>query len=248
MYRVSEKTAHAKREAKDSKPQIVLDYDGVIMRSNKASSIIANKCDAFVGHITRNKSVQHARSLNQSLFKTHGHTALGLRTLGYNVPIREFNKFVYGDLDYVALGLDESDFDLEGLAEISREHKGRVHIYSNAPDSWVTDTMSFTEAGKKLLDGVQILSMHEYDHMKPEPVAFEYAAKKLGTENVYFVDDMLLNIQIASMVGGWHGVWYNPALVPFRISDDLVCIHNFKEMLYYIALKESQKDIRKSCA
>lgn len=244
MLRVSGNTKYPKV---DSRPRIVLDYDGVILRSNKASSMIANKCDAFVGHVTRNNSIECARSLNQSLFKTYGHSVLGLRSLGYNVSTHEFNGYVYSDIDYASMQLTYADFaNFTGLSELIREYQGRVYIYSNAPNEWVTETMNMTYIGRQLFQGVQLLSMHEYEILKPDPNIYVHATNKLGARNVYFVDDMLLNVKNASM-SGWCGIWYNPQHESFRVCDDLMSMQNFKDLLYYVALHESQKSIQDIC-
>lgn len=241
-------TARLAKDKIKAKARILVDYDGVVLRSHTASKFISRQCEEYVCKVTGLSIYEQVRTLNQGLYKTFGHTVLGLRALGYNVSLRDFNKFVYDKIEYANLGIQDYEIDTVGLQMLMREHGDAIHIFSNAPPQWIIGTLASTPNGRKLVDKVNIVKPLDEETLKPEILSYFEVSKifkDLDNTQLYLVDDAFSNVQGAVLVGGWKGLWYaGDSTSAFRITNDVICVRDMRDVLFQVALDATQNNIR----
>lgn len=186
---------------------ILIDYDGVVLRSPKVSKVITKRCEDLVGKIANRHNIEEKRLMNKHLYRSFGHTAIGLRACGFKISNIEFNNYIYNNINYHSINnlISENDFDLEGLKCVIDKYKNNTYIFSNAPRSWIEGTMQKTQTGKKLLEQVNIID--SIDELKPDYRAYIKASDNIGRKpnEICIIDDSLTNVYEAERQG-WKGV------------------------------------------
>lgn len=219
--------------------KVIIDYDGVVLRSPKAIQVIQKRCERFVGHVTGIRCDDRLALVNRHLYQTHGHTVLGLRSLGHNVAVRDFNNFVYNTMTDIDIQ-PEYDFDLVGLSQILSAYPNDVYIYSNAPSKWIIETMS-NNVTKHHLDKLQIIGPKNQESLKPDMRTFLDIRNQLypGTKKnnrIYFIDDNFRNIQASVQVKDWYGLWRTG--MDFMVSKDITSVADLSSALFQIKLNK----------
>jgi FMN phosphatase YigB (HAD superfamily) len=233
--------------------KLLLDYDGVILRSPRISSNIQHRCENFVRHVTGIQP-EKVPMLNRRMYESHGHTVLGLRALGFNVSSNEFNSYIYQNLSEIPVELN--DINITGLKQALSEFPNDTYIFSNAPQSWITYTMSRNETTKKLLDKLTFINPKSPELFKPDLRVFLEVRSQLYKDNTYpeifFVDDSLQIIANAIQVKNWTGFWLSGN--DFSINTNVRSVSDLESAIKKITLmkntlknnseqKQSQKDL-----
>jgi FMN phosphatase YigB (HAD superfamily) len=219
---------------------VLLDFDGVVLKSKVIDRVIVDRCVDFVAKMT-GCSAARARTINRNAYASAGHTALGLHALGYGngslqCMLDEFNEHVYDGIrpaDLVRKATDE-EFDAVGMIALAASCNMRdvpVFIFSNAPQQWVR---GITGAFGFDLDAwnVGVLSACR-SQVKPSIQAYAAAEKELSRAlqtpatcvRVIFVDDKMTNVlppveSSHALLAEWVCVHYD--CVGQLVQDDLV--------------------------
>ena len=210
--------------------RILIDYDGVILRSHVAGNVIGHRCTNFVSKVMGIPEYSKATLVNRYMYKTFGHTVSGLRAFGHNVSLKEFNKYVYSMLDYNDLGVREDDFDIKGMYKILDHFENRVHIFSSAPDDWILGTLSTTRITKNMIDRIQILHNQNDEILKPNIQCFLDAQAQFDDSHFSFIDDNILNIQACSKLEKWQGLWLTNERC--KISANVSAVRNLEDAFF----------------
>lgn len=227
--------------------KVLIDYDGVVLRSPKAASLVGARCTRFVSKTTGVLNNDAAQLLNKHMYQTHGHTLHGLRHMGYDVDTDDFNKHVYKNMPYRALDIKEDEIDLAGLLAISRDYE--TYIFSSAPNDWVVNTMaSMGSLGTKTLDNIRFLP-RPVSHLKPDIRAYCEVEDVLRDpqesefvminntliemdppepHEFLLIDDLLLNVNSAVRLPTWKGMWITDD--HFKVNDSIQAVRNLSEV------------------
>lgn len=193
------------------KTPLLLDFDGVVLRSHAANKLVGARCRNYMGMYMGIRDPVQKRKVNQLLYKSHGHTLLGLQALGYRCNVFDFNEYVYSNIDYknLAQGVLDGEFSRVELDALAEEFE--VFIFSNARSDWVYGVcreLDYDISGK-----CRVLDVGDY-YLKPEQSAYKLALDMVrdwvpNGKPVMFVDDSLLNIC---------GVINNPLWLPIMFD------------------------------
>lgn len=193
---------------------LLFDYDGVILRSYVASKTISRRCTKFVADVVGVRNLHQAEVLNRGLYTSYGHTALGLRALGYDISIKDFNKQVYKNIDYNELGICEADFDIP-----QNTKNEPLYIFSSAPDEWIIGTLGAIGVSRNILDKICIIRSTDQELLKPDIKVFCDISSQYGGSEYILIDDSFLNISNAIQVKGWKGIWITHD--KFKVNNDI---------------------------
>ena len=186
-----------------SKQCVLLDFDGVVLRSPAASALIRDRCELYLSARTGITNKATLRNLNESLYTTHGHTAIGLgRMMHQKMSVCAFNETVYDNIDYSSLRdrMHDTDFDKALIDSLCAEHEN-VYIFSNARADWVYNICSAFSYNLNLVNA-RVLDVSDY-FLKPDPAAYDLAETVVGQQTgIIFIDDTPMNIRAAP--GHWH--------------------------------------------
>lgn len=198
---------------------LALDFDGVIFKNHRANTLVATKCQNYLAH-NLGKNVRNPikiREINQHLYKSHGHTVLGMHKIGIPVDLTEFNRYVYDSIPYTTLFRDLQDTHVndissfKSLLQYCKSNGIQVLIFSNAPDTWCFNIMHYMGINiDMLIDGS--LGNITSKYLKPTFQCFDLVTKYIGHTNneVTFVDDTFMNFKHTLDLDNWHNVLVSP--------------------------------------
>lgn len=167
-----------------AKKALLLDLDGVVFRNNNAHRYVSNRCEDYVRKITGSKDY---KNLNEQLYKSHGHTLLGLRKLGYTNSIKEFNDYVYDDMSQIkSVNLADTSALIK-LKDRCRKNNVETYIFSNAPAKWCRTVL------KKMNCHMTIIESDDF--LKPQEEYYNRVHNLLKNKEILFVDDSLINLK-----------------------------------------------------
>lgn len=206
------RSAKIKKFTNDIKPQVLLDFDGVLLRSKKAANIIKKGCASYVGTKMNSCSSEQATAMNAYLYNNFGHTVIGLKALGYASSLEEFNDYIYNTIDYHDIYEDINKmgaFDVSGLEYLLDTSDG-VYIFSNAPYTWVYNIMNACCPN-------DILNKTKYydtlNCLKPNLNLYNEVYTKLSRsdeEQLIFIDDSIKNFEMILNDDRFHCMLFNP--------------------------------------
>lgn len=201
---------------------LLLDFDGVVFRHPEAFGLMHRRVEAFVASRLPTCMPQRVQAtVHNEMFKTHGHTLLGLRArFGTTATIADFNRYVFDDpfIERVRAMTLPNDHAIHAravrslLAESQKQNMD-VFIFTNAPLNWVRFALSTTGLAS-FFDETRVLVAEELGHLKPEYCAYQAAQARVcesvgaGT-HIVFVDDSVVNLAAAPR--DWVRVLYDPS-------------------------------------
>jgi FMN phosphatase YigB (HAD superfamily) len=185
------------------KRAVLLDFDGVVLKKSPGHRIIAKRCESFVNKFVRLNDRESVENLNKHLYRTSGHTLLGLRKLGYDISIEEFNNHVY--TPEICNKVVPSAADKAELQEFCDEYVKRVrgvgggvgfgecglYISSNAPDLWCKTILEKMDVD---VDLFQMAGSSDVECLKPQPEYYAGVHEKIKADHYAFVDDSRINL------------------------------------------------------
>jgi FMN phosphatase YigB (HAD superfamily) len=199
------------------KRAIVLDVDGVILRSPKPLAKVAQNCCTYVSH-KLNMAPREAVRVNKVLYSEFGHTLLGLnRVYAVRATPLEFTNHVY-DMDTLTelAAAHHTDPDFESHAAAARdlfqkckEEKIPIYLFSNAPALWCIAVAYMKGLHKLGFKEEHVIGCG--DMLKPEPAIYERVESVLSNvEEILYVDDSLKNIVPTLGRPRWRPVHFVP--------------------------------------
>jgi len=229
------------------KKVILFDFDGVILQSRSANSIIAKKASLYtwkqlVRHTHKSNShvkdhthtVKDAESICANLYKSYGHTLLGLKAIGFeNAKLTDYNKYIYDDIDYTDLVKHNNNMDiLYGVIDYCHINDISPYIFTNSPRKWVESMLSdHSSIVKDLPDVRSILSIDDTDEtfLKPMNLVYDTIEKQFVNERLYFIDDNACNFQSTLKRKRWTHMLY--CSVNKKISDNMYFINDLSQAI-----------------
>lgn len=196
-----------------NKKALLLDFDGVVLRNCKAHSTVSMKCQRFMAnHIPHIRNPIKCKELNAALYGVHGHTVLGLQSMGVKTTVPSFNSFVYDGFDYsVFKGIGKTHRqDIDDLSKVfgyCSDNGIRVLLFSNAPDVWCRTILRYMSSD--LERAVETCSSVTESVLKPDPLCYTRVEEMLGPryDHIYFVDDKLINLAPIFSNPKWTSLW-----------------------------------------
>ena len=211
---------------------LLLDFDGVVCNHTRASYEIAKRSQDFVKKVVNVKTDRDARLLNTHLYKTYGHTAVGLQKMGYKVSPKDFNDFVYSSLNYEDLFKDlkanhrKDIADLQYTSQLCKEKGVPIFIFSNAPRDWcynIIDSM--------LDDSMWINMIDNQNDLKPSFVLYENISYKFKECKIVFVDDQIINFSWTLNNPQWTNVHFTHETYDTgEKNKQLICIQSLRDL------------------
>jgi FMN phosphatase YigB (HAD superfamily) len=217
------------------KQAVLLDFDGVVLRRHPAHDVVALRCQQFAQRHLRIKNPIKAREVNTCLYKTYGHSLLGLQKLGHSVTADEFNHFVYDMLPYEVMFKDVRETnkkdvsDLKDLAAFCDASDVDMFIFSNAPTVWC-ETILFHM-------GVAPIPMLTHSHLKPLQACFKEVKWALPEySRLVFVDDSFINFKHVLEDEHWISVLFSNEVqeCSVRIAHNAHMIHDLKHVKHIL--------------
>jgi hypothetical protein len=203
-----------------SKKVLLLDYDGVVLRNNCASNLIAKRASLY----TRNVISMHnnylvdtkaSTDLCFNLYKGYGHTLLGLHAVGMNQPnisLKAYNNFVYSHIDYNELQSTNNDMkDVKHVVDFCEQQNIALYMFSNSPKNWIHQTLGKEKTlARHIIDIRDILNISEDDAtmLKPQHAIFDMIDEMFKDTNIVFLDDSSCNFQCTLTRPNWTNVLY----------------------------------------
>lgn len=176
---------------------LLLDVDGVLVRDRLLFSHLKDNAANYV-----RLKVPHSkdpRSLNATLFKKYGHTAIGLNK-AYGIDASDFDRYVYDRrlIDHLWSVLSGTEFQQEAeiVHEIASRGDWKVSLFSNAPPVW---TVPVSQAISDLV------GISELEYLKPQGLAYAH----FSPNDMYlFVDDKVENLRPVKDLVNWRPVHF----------------------------------------
>jgi FMN phosphatase YigB (HAD superfamily) len=185
--------------------------DGVVFNNKAALQKVATRATKYVAKRTGAHKPE-AEMINSILYKTYGHTLIGLQKV-YGVPITttDFNTYVYDDdvlhtVDAIDMDADASlvknSVDIRYVCKTCKKNDIDVYVFSNAPQAWCAAILQKMQLDREIpLDNV-IASDHDVFEgaLKPTKSVYDnmwnYLSHKMrdGSIQVHLVDDSFINM------------------------------------------------------
>jgi hypothetical protein len=178
---------------------LLLDIDGVLVRDKKLFKHLDNNILRYVQQ--KVPACKNPLGLNKALYKTFGHTAVGLQRV-FKVDASDFDQRVYDKdlMNHLWDVLSGSEFQQEAeiINEISKSGWD-VTLFSNSPLMWSTpvrQAISFDINNFK--DGL---------YLKPDVRA--YTSSFSLRERYLFIDDTVANLRTAETLPNWKPIQFS---------------------------------------
>lgn len=225
----------------------LFDFDGVLLRKHKAHNVIGNQCSRFVGKVLNIRDPVQATEVNKHLYTTYGHSYLGLRGLGYDVDLDEFNAYVYGRFDYYSHFKEVRHTHKEDVDEFLKIYQNELvqpHacLFSNAPDKWCYTIMEMMGLP------VEIKSMSDVtmNTLKPMEACYQSVETYLnqrGYDHFVFYDDTMVNLKKVA-----HKPYWTKVLISQNVSENPTYLaHDFtvaSKPSHFIQSKHLSKNLK----
>lgn len=179
-----------------AKQVCLLDFDGVVLRHKAGQEAVTRRCQLYVQRHTCVKDMRTVKELNRNLYEATGHTMLGLKKLGYPVNIKEFNHYVYRNIDYnLFKNIRETHQDdinvLKNIQQLCSDTNTPLYIFSAAPDIWCQSILNMMD---DKLANINTLSNITGRHLKPDMSGYDQIEAIFKGKQLHFVDDKLINL------------------------------------------------------
>jgi FMN phosphatase YigB (HAD superfamily) len=207
------------------KMNLLLDFDGVLLKNKKLDQIITKRSVDYV-YSKSDKCYTYATNYNRKMYKKLGHTALIFNnSLNYHHEVCEYNAKVFQDLDF---DKDIKPFmnneDILHVSEILKSFDGnnKPGLFTNTPLIWVYETLGILGFDVERVFNTDLLFTSDEGFVKPKMDAYDNVDSFLKDEHIVFIDDNEKNIFPTVTRDNWIG---------FHVPK------NRKDMLYdYVSL------------
>lgn len=200
--RISTRTAYIANMA-----VLLLDFDGVILRNHSIHGHVSSRCNSFTQRYIPIRNPIKMRQINNEMYESYGHTVIGLRALGFDADINEFNHYVYDRIDMGSLRDVKTTHkrDIQQTKEMLAHVKHKeieVRLLTNAPDVWCQTILSMM--GVDPIEKISTLGM-----LKPENSCFNHVEQLFPMDQKFiFVDDKIINLRGVMTRPHWQRVLF----------------------------------------
>jgi FMN phosphatase YigB (HAD superfamily) len=204
------------------KTVVVLDFDGVILRNTDVHNLVRDRVVDYVhAHFgVRMMSRKMASTVNQHLYKSFGHTQLGLEALYANgATIFDFNKEVYNmqlfkEMD--TIHPRECEWAFDHAMRLIGEHEMPTYLFTSAPADWCAYWLE-----RWNVDAIPRSQWFTSSTtpLKPTPEAYEAVDSTIRASHgqdctVWMMDDTLSLILPVVHRPNWRATWIADAQLP----------------------------------
>lgn len=214
---------------------LLLDYDGVVLRNHVADMSVAKRAGIFTWKTVNKRlprgqkpiSVKQGNDLCYSLYKGYGHTVIGLKELGYDVNLSDYNHFVYSTINYTNVKAHNNPmYDTKRLIDTCRQKNIELMMFSNAPYTWFKNTMTDTDVDdilNHIPDVREVLGISENDdsYLKPSPKIFDVIGYEFYGKHIIFLDDNLTNMKHCMRNAQWKNIYMTSCNVHLNHNHNL---------------------------
>lgn len=200
---------------------VLLDVDGVVFNHPRVMTRVVHRVTQYVhDHIPGVKNILEASDINQMLYKTFGHTHLGIqKVIGADAPnLAHFNQTVYDQslVDYLHVFKTHHDV-MDRREELQKfliacAHMGvPCYLFSNAPDVWCNTVYEVMELQNIMPKENILCSSHEVFEgslLKPQTRVYENVKDHVKASELVMVDDSLMNLLPIIGQHGWKPILF----------------------------------------
>lgn len=202
----------------------LVDFDGVVLRNSQAQKFIHQRVDTFMQRQFPHVPKDVVKSLNTELYQGHGHTFLGLKKLGVDIRLRDFNDYLYGELDTSLSFTEEERTAWDRFYNKMNEKSIEVFMFSNANKAWCQHFIQFKNYDVKYVED----EWHFFHNtiretlLKPEKTIYDFIHRQFPNTRIYYWEDKLINFQHCMQDERWMKLWVQPnCSQPVEISKNL---------------------------
>lgn len=229
---------------------VLIDFDGVVLKNARAGQYIKNRICSYIERSTGISDKRLIESFNRELYTSHGHTLIGLHKHGFNVNLRDFNKYVYGDRKaYHELELLPDELSSwNTFLSTMKDNGENVRLFSNSGIEWMTHFIGYDN---KLMEFHDWLDNKYKCHpvynatLKPERNVYDLVMYKYPRNKFYFIDDKIANFAYVNKDSRWTKIWMNNE--PYeqegliRLGNMFYCTKDLNEASQIIVKKSKQE-------
>lgn len=190
-----------------TKSNLLLDFDGVVIRNERIAAIVKNKSESFIAKKYNLTKSQSAR-VNRVFYKTHGHTAIGVDPNNYKQHVLEYNDYVFSDMEYSLLREYITPTDVRSLRNVV-SLKRKYALFTNAPISWCENMCALAHVD--LYDFIDPSRCFASDEglIKPKKEIYDRVEESLEN-HIYFIDDSAINLEAVRDRDRWSTTLLRP--------------------------------------
>lgn len=202
---------------------LLLDFDGVMLKSPRLMRYQTQMSAAFVRHHT-GMSFKACESLNAQCYPKYGHTVLMMRSL-FSSPtsLQEYNDFVFNKKNLAEL-LPSVEPDAQQHFASFRGLLGKCEsagvgctVFSNADAMWVNFFLGALSKGTLKLDVLYPTALEE---LKPNKLAYDRAEDNYqSAQEFWMVDDSIVNLLEPGLRPNWIPMHFTSSSTPTDIQE-----------------------------
>ena len=201
---------------------LLLDLDGVVLCHPHLAHRVSRRAAQYVAK-TLHLTYRYGQLVNTALYTRHSHTLLGLRRLGYDASMEEFNDFVYNrrTLDAMRSMAGSGDMckqaaELQVVLATCHALAIPAYIFSNAPAAWCKAALGCMG----LEDQLSGIYYGEEATIKPHHNAYDNMEAELGYDKLFcFVDDTPSNLRAVQGRANWIPISFGKPFSGARVDD-----------------------------
>lgn len=176
---------------------ILLDFDGVVLRNNNINKIIEEKSIDFVQN-QLNLSHSKSYNINKRLYKQYGHTACGIAKIkNKNIKnmVLDYNNFIFENISFNDISSYLTEFDRDRIEYLVNNKKYKLGLFTNTPISWCENILSCLGIDVNMLFNSDNIFTSDLGYLKPESEAYNNVEKNLSCDEIiHFIDDSSINL------------------------------------------------------
>jgi FMN phosphatase YigB (HAD superfamily) len=188
------------------KKVVLVDFDGVVLKNKVADAKVAKRAGIYTWNRLNNLrphngliGPKQGDDICFNLYKGYGHTLLGLKDIGIDSNMKDYNKVVYDTIDYSLVRESNNSFDeVRELINYCHECQYDIFMFSNAPYRWIENTLADDKDILLSMEDVRkVIGIDEDDDkfLKPQKHIYDVIDAYFNRENIVFVDDNIGNIR-----------------------------------------------------
>lgn len=204
------------------KRTLLLDFDGVLYSNKFAHTVIAERSTRYCNKFVKSHNNVFLDNFHRYMYKTYGHTVLGLQKLGYDATIEEYNKDVFSNINFYNMDNEwDNTHIINKMVYEMKSHDIDTYIFSNAPKCWTVPLLKQMDIH---LTEDRVL---ELGLLKPSYELY-HNVDYIFNSNIIFVDDNMINLEPVFNNTNWTKVLY--ANTNHILKDDLYVIDNLQRL------------------
>lgn len=222
------------------KKVLLLDFDGVVLKNKVADSKVAKRAGIYTWKSINNIrskqdfiSITQAEDICYNLYKGYGHTLCGLKDMGLDVNLKDYNDMIYKTIDYKVVRKTNNDMnDVRNLIQFCKNKRIEMFMFSNSPMAWMENTLeNDTDIVHDIPDVRDILKISENDDLflKPQSYIYDAIEKRFQDTKCIFVDDNISNFRYVMHNSCWKKIVCST--VNKKINNDMFIVDAIKGVL-----------------